>query len=537
MMRRRRIATSFAISVFLAGAPHFACAGAKCPGYVPLTQPMPVRSAGDRTAIGLEYVFIDQHESVPIHASALAEMGLTAVKHYPEHVMWGEMQSGPKDAIDFRRLDDYVREYQRAGFGDLVICLRANAKWAARAPGLIKWDDTNPKPEHYDAYEKWIQSVVERYDGDGNGDMPGLRWPVRYLEIGSEFSSYEPGPVAHYIETLEHAYAAAHRASPSVLVAHAAFMPTTAFKTRPAASVESYRAAFQKIEVDQTHGLDDIWSILDRPDLFDVANFHALADPAEVEDTVRWLGFEMSRRGYRKPVMISDTFATPFIAWGPATSCDGPKDKLGKMIPPAVETDRCRLAQYFSKLVAYDEQTVRWTQGFVAQDAVQRAIVSAEQNVRMVNLAYTTDLPFLTGRLLRAGAGVTAWAGFVELKGKCVDARRPVFYATKQMMGHLRDYQGIQRIPYPEPQVRAYQIRTPTGSRWVAWLDPGRVILPGEEIPRKTISLPVTASQVTLEPVITGKGQATPERTGMPAPGGRVELTLTPRPVFVTAGS
>ncbi|MBK7972207.1 MAG: hypothetical protein IPK07_02565 [Deltaproteobacteria bacterium] len=537
MMRRNRLALASAIAVVLAFAPHFACAGAQCPGYVPLAQPMPQRSAHDRTAIGLEYVFIDQHDSVPVHAAALAEMGLTAVKHYPEHVMWGEMQSGPKDAIDFRRLDDYVREYQRAGFGDLVICLRANAKWAARSPGLVKWDDTNPKPEHYDAYEKWIQSVVERYDGDGSGDLPGLRWPVRYLEIGSEFSSYEPGPVAHYLETLKHAYAAAHRASASVLVAHAAFMPTTAFKTRPAASVEAYRAAFQKIEVDPTHGLDDIWAILDQPALFDVANFHALADPAEVEDTVRWLEFEMGRRGYRKPIMISDTFATPFIAWGPATSCDGPRDKLGKMIPPAVESDRCRLAQFFSKLVADDDKTLRWTRGFVAEDAVQRAIVSAEQGVRMVNLAYTTDLPFLTSRLLRAGAGLTAWAGFVELKGKCVDKRNPVFYATKQMMGHLRDYQGVQRISYPDPQVRAYQIRTPGAPRWVAWLDPGRVVLPGDEVPRRSITLPVGASHVTVEPVVNAMGQTAPERTGVPAPGGRVEVTLTPRPVFVVAGS
>ncbi len=523
------------VAVLAIAAPQFACAGARCPGYVPLAQPLPQRSAGEHTAIGLEWVYLDNRDAIPVQAATYAEMGLTAIKHFPSNVLWGDMQSGPKSAIEFQRLDDYVREYQRAGFGELVICLRANAKWASRGSGLLTaaLDNPNPKPEHYEAYERWIQSVVERYDGDGRDDMPGLRWPVRYLEIGSEYSSFEGGPVTQYLETLGHAYRAAHRASPDVLVAHAAFMPTTAFRMRPPPTVEGYRAAFKQIEVDPTHGVDDLWAILDHPEVFDILNFHAFAAPSEIEDTMRWLDFETKRRGYHKPVIISDTFPTPFIAWGPATSCDGPKDKLGKVIPPAVETDRCRLAQFFSKLVSGDDKTLGWTQGFVAEDSVQRAIVAAEQGVRLIDLAYTTDLPFLTGRLMRGGAGIPAWSGFVELSGKCIDSRRPAFYATKQMMGHLRDYRGVQRVPHPDPEVRIYQIRTPGAPRWVAWLDPQRVVLPGEEIPRKSIRLAVGAAQVTLEPVITARGQIAPERTGIPAPDGRADVTLTPRPVFV----
>lgn len=55
-----------------------------------------------------------------------------------------------------------------------------------------KIDDTYPLPLRYDgphdwdAYSKWIFSMVERYDGDGKNDMPGLKYPIKYWEPGNE---------------------------------------------------------------------------------------------------------------------------------------------------------------------------------------------------------------------------------------------------------------------------------------------------------------------------------------------------------------
>ena len=54
---------------------------------------------------------------------------------------------------------------------------------------------------------------MERYDDDGQQDMPGLRYPVRIFEIGTEFSSYEPESVEEYLEVLQACYKAAHAAS------------------------------------------------------------------------------------------------------------------------------------------------------------------------------------------------------------------------------------------------------------------------------------------------------------------------------------
>lgn len=41
-------------------------------------------------------------------------------------------------------------------------------------------------PTDMDAYTAWVSALVERYDGDGVDDMPGLAGPVRYWEIDNE---------------------------------------------------------------------------------------------------------------------------------------------------------------------------------------------------------------------------------------------------------------------------------------------------------------------------------------------------------------
>jgi hypothetical protein len=41
-------------------------------------------------------------------------------------------------------------------------------------------------PDDLDGYARWVGSVVERYDGDGQGDAPGLLRPIRYWEVDNE---------------------------------------------------------------------------------------------------------------------------------------------------------------------------------------------------------------------------------------------------------------------------------------------------------------------------------------------------------------
>jgi hypothetical protein len=496
---------------------------------------LPGHFAGDGIVVGLEYAVLDNPALVKGMAEAYAETGMTGMKHYPEAVQWGEMQKGPNAPIDFTVLDLFVREYQRKGFTELTLCLKPHSAWASvHVPKFGKYTNPSPKPEYRELFAKWISAVVERYDADGIDDMPQLRWPVRYIEIGSEFSSYEPEPVDEYLQTLGIAYKAAHQASENVMVGHVAFLITPV--NLDVKSPNDYEKAWQKADIrDMHHGLADQRKILDHPQLFDFINFHNLGEPYEIEHIMKWLKYETKQRGYTKPVVIGDTVPTSYIGWGPATICKG--QKLGTISLPAKESDRCRLAKFFTKLVNKDRSAVAWTRGFIAADQVQRTIIAAEQGIKLINLSFTGDLPLLTLPFFKAGAGLSAWGGAIRVEmrtGRALE-KYPLFYAIKQLMGHFNGYDSIERIRFPDERARVYLVNRKGKKFWVAWFNPKAAILPedGDAGINIVFKINTGSSYIIVEPVITTMGEPDALRRQIKRDNGTVDIRLTHTPVYI----
>ncbi len=489
------------------------------------------RFAGDGLIVGLEYAVTNNPQSVKTMAAAFAETGMPGMKHLPDAVSWGKMQKGPDKAINYKNLDLFIREYQNNGFSELTIALKPHSRWGSKKVSRLKTSNASPKPEYLGHFKAWVSGIVERYDGDGIDDMEGLRWPVRYIEIGTEFSSYQPEPAAEYIETLRHAYQAAHQASENVIIGHAAFLTTpTDMDVDDPADYDS--VWINTPRHDKHHDLADMRMILDNPDIFDVINLHNLGSPYEIEHLVRWVQYETAQRGYSKPIIISDTVPTSYIGWGQATDCEA---KIrGVLAPPATEADRCRLADYFTKLTRKDKATLHWTRGFIAADHVQRTIIAAEQDIRLINLSFTGDLPGLTSRLARGAAGIAAWGGALNVNlftGKLKE-KYPLYYAIQQLMGHFNGYSEIQRITHENDAVRIYHLAHGRGDFMIAWLDPQKVVLPGD-VSEKLVNITVPAARVLIEPVITEIGQSRAERRSLDVIDGAIDLTLTHRPVYI----
>jgi len=338
---------------------------------------------------------------------------------------------------------------------------------------------------------------------------------------------------------LERAYLAAHTASPGVTVTHAAILATTAFRDHPAP--DQYESAFAAVDRRiMAHSLADIRAVLDRPDIFDAVNFHALGDPYEIEDTVAWRRWEMQQRGYSKPLVISDTAPTPFISWGPANTCNGAPSALGIMIPPAVEADRCRLAAFFTKLLDGDEQTVRWTQAYIAADTVKKVVVSAEQGVALIDTSFMEDLTLLKAKLFRGAAGISPWGGmtltdFNLVTGRTVRETRAAFYALKQLAGHLKGYTSVSRLSSPDPRIRLYQFTKGRNSLWIAWLEPDKLALPKDPVLEAPLQLQAGVPRVAVETLITRFGQIVPDKQSVETDNGELLLDVSPVPVFVYA--
>lgn len=481
----------------------------------------------ERMIIGAEYAF-------PGMAEALAKTGIAGVKHFPEAVTWGKMQPKANGPLDFTELDRFVRDYQTAGFRHCLIALRSQSAWASKNFLL----NPTPKPVHEQAYALWITAVVERYDGDGITDMPGLRWPVNQIEIGVEFSTYEPEPVADYLKQLKIAYNAAHKASGEVVVLHAAFLFTGAFaeSSTPPQAVERIRQLPRRIA---HHPYESVGKILDHPELFDALNLHSLGQPEEIERMVAWLRWETGKRNYTKPLVISDTAPNPLIAWGPANTCEGKEAALGVLLPPATEADRCNLAAYFQNLIDGDPQAVAWNHRLCAEDLAKKLMYAAASDVSWINTAFIEDLKWQMLPVFNAGAGTTAWAGMLETRSKLgseqrtVIGYRPGFYALRQMQRLLAHSTEVSRIALPDATIQLFHISRPAGDAWVMWHEPGKVVLPWEDEATKSFRFAMPSGAWRRSSLVVAAGEESTRAVAGKSDGSPMSLTLSTTPLLL----
>lgn len=468
--------------------------------------------------IGVEYAF-------PGQEAAFKDAGISGVKFYPEnYTEWDKMQTSANAAIDFSKTDDMVRRYQNNGMTNIIMGLRYDASWAKQANGI-------PKPEFQSAYETWLSRLIERYDGDGKDDMSGLRSPVTTFEIGVEYSSYAPANGKDYQAFLDKSYKVAHATYADVKIAHAAFLTTNALKADQ--STSQYANAFDTLVADRTHKYADITAILDHPESFDLFNVHVLGDPTEIDNITKWANFEMQRRGYSKPIIISDTSTNPFIGWGQATNCTSAIK--GKIVYPATENDRCKLATYFKNLINNNGDAVAYVRKLSAEDVSKKIVIAAANNIARIDAAFTEDIEILKG-IAQAGAGNAGWGGMITNNAnfltnvRTVTGKLPGFYALQQTQSKLKQYDSVTRVSTSDSKVRIYEVKNGATKTWIAWYEPESIYLPGDQIPNTTVALPNVSGTVNIESLITKVGQSTPDKTT----GDAAKLTLTPTPIFIT---
>ncbi len=146
-------------------------------------------------------------------------------------VQWQGVEKSPPvggvHTYEWPDLDANVRMIADGG-KRMELWISPGSKWGTEQwPGPDPQYQSPPKPEHMDDFGLFVRALVERYDGDGTDDMPGLDYPVIYMvRIGGEVEVYghweEYGGTAEkYFTMLEAAFLGAKAACPDVLVARA----------------------------------------------------------------------------------------------------------------------------------------------------------------------------------------------------------------------------------------------------------------------------------------------------------------------------
>lgn len=183
--------------------------------------------------------------------------GARWVRPHPGPFLWDSVQSASGAAYNFAGTDEIVKKYSRKKIG-ILATLWPFAEWdqAARADfadcavsendeflqgnrdkeGKTETGSYLPRhrcdPNDWGAYENFVKAVVERYDGDGAGDMKGLKYPIKYWEAMNEPDltgeedrlDFFKGNASDYAELLIHTFRAVKAADPKaqVLIAGAA---------------------------------------------------------------------------------------------------------------------------------------------------------------------------------------------------------------------------------------------------------------------------------------------------------------------------
>ncbi|MFQ5996846.1 MAG: hypothetical protein ACE5KP_04395 [Dehalococcoidales bacterium] len=227
-------------------------------------------------------------------AEELSKLGIRWDRPHPGPFIWGRIER-QKGEYDWQEMDRYVWQAQDYGFATLATIWPFagwdQANWGGAGTGGIVFEremgKERRKPYDMEAYRTFVSSLVERYDGDGDNDMPGLKFPIKHWEAGNEpsmqegFNSFFNGSPEDYLEVLKVTYQAVKAADPEAKVLHAGM-----------AGMEPQMVSFWEPVLEKGS------------QYFDIANIHSIG--ASDELNVPRFTELLAKYGIDKPIWVTE---------------------------------------------------------------------------------------------------------------------------------------------------------------------------------------------------------------------------------------
>ena len=379
-----------------------------------------------------------------------------------------------------------VRRTQQLGLS-LVITLRPVSRWGGgnvRSPGDLPPIRYSAMPRDMDAWKEFVRRFVERYDGDGIDDMPGLRIPIRYWQVENEILWQWQGSMEEYLHFLAETSAVIRSADPQARVILGGLTQCVAlavgagigdkqfitygdenpqqYPREEVIKSSKYRNYRQKVDV-LLAGCDPHCDIVD---------FHDYGDDAtDLALVVQWFKGQMQRHGYSKPIWSLEN-AGPFF---------------------------------------------EFSERAFAEDVVKRHVVALASGIeRMFWSSLTPTLEW--------GENFQRLA----LKNQSGD-RTPAYETYRTMAARLDGFLTVEQIS-DQPDLDHYRFRFPDG-RWVdvAWSDARQ----GDAARTVSLTVPETAHAIELVSGIAGGPGSQSSTRRLKAENGAVQVELT-SPVLIS---
>jgi len=148
---------------------------------------------------------------------------------------WGSVQPDGPNSWDWNNEDSLVKWAGEREIHILAVlgCHRITPEWAANK-NISDYDFARcypPDSAHWSDYHLFVKKLVERYDGDGIDDMPGLLTPIKYWEFTNEpYNKYFWGTPEQFIDMFKRTREAIKEADPEAKIVGPCL---TSCKTQP----------------------------------------------------------------------------------------------------------------------------------------------------------------------------------------------------------------------------------------------------------------------------------------------------------------
>ena len=485
----------------------------------------------------------------------LAGMGRVLLATTP--VSWGQIEPTPPrgtPAYHWQALDDAILVWQLAGL-DPILVLSPRSPWASMRREQAAWslqvrkslppgeaaaalrDATGaapPQDVRWAAWERFVGDVVERYDGDGRRDVPGLRRPLRTIQILDRVTTPDAwvGSSHQYLRLLHHARQGAKGAFADVQVATAA-LDVRATGHHPFPDHQEWKRRIReqlpkaprgaRIEAERAFEIAE--DLLGMPQLFDVVTHVGAGHHSDDTANLRFL-----RR------MLDEASGSDVGLWlvqNPTRKLDPPQrpDVDG----PAYNEQRIRRRWLPAARNARHPDHARalaWLRRGQAYDVVRSVCYARSAGADAVLFLSPWDVAPLPAHRTSC-----INQGFVGTQpGTRSEARTPSWYALRQLNALLAGHRAARRVPIRGTGSQTvFSIPNPEPHPWVAvlladakWTWAGT---PGETVPTRMVALSLPSGSYRIVPCQVGP-DAPPERT-MKSEDGVLRLALGPAPLYV----
>ena len=130
------------------------------------------------------------------------------VRPHPGPFIWNKIEK-EKGNFSWSETDKYIN-YAQLHNQNIIATIWPHANWEqksckrkkSRSPFGKNFTKYLSKPCSMDDYKNFVTKLVDRYDGDGVNDMPGLVKPIKYWEIMNEpeFKMFFKGSEEDFVE-------------------------------------------------------------------------------------------------------------------------------------------------------------------------------------------------------------------------------------------------------------------------------------------------------------------------------------------------